>query len=170
VKTLFLIAALVLATAPSQVHAQGALGALPIDNIKCEGMEGAVVHIHQHIGLYDRGREIKVPAGIGIPSGANCLYWVHTHSADGLIHNESPIRRVFTLGNFFDIWGGELNWYVAGPVRAVRGHKLIIQVNGHGYKGKNPRDIRLTNHEEIVIQSGPPYARTIKKISWGTVG
>ncbi|MBC5815763.1 MAG: hypothetical protein GIW97_04395, partial [Candidatus Eremiobacteraeota bacterium] len=49
-------------------------------------------------------------------------------------------------------------------------HKLKIQLNGHGYKGKNPRDIQLKNHEEIVIQSGPPYARTIKKISWGSVG
>lgn len=169
-KRLFLIAALILACVPAaQVHAQG-LGGLPIDNIKCEGMEGAVVHIHQHISLYDRGREIQVPANIGIPAGANCLYWVHTHSSDGLIHNESPNHRVFTLGNFFDIWGQELNWYVAGPVRSVKGHKLIIQVNGHGYKGKNPRDIQLKNHEEIVIQSGPPYARTIKKISWGSVG
>ena len=170
-KRLFLIAALILAGVPAQVHAQAnMLGALPIDNIKCEGMEGAVVHIHQHIALYDKGREVQVPANIGIHGGANCLYWVHTHTNDGLIHNESPNRRVFTLGNFFDIWGQELSWYVAGPVHAVRGHKLIIQVNGHGYKGKDPRNIPLRNHEEIVIQSGPPYARVIKKISWGSVG
>jgi hypothetical protein len=171
VKRLLLIAALILASVPAQVAAQGGpLGALPIDNIKCEGMEGAVVHIHQHIQLFDRGRNIEVPAQIGIPPGANCLYWVHTHTNDGLIHNESPNRRVFTLGNFFDVWGQELSWYVAGPVHAVAGHKLVIQVNGHGYKGKDPRNIPLTNHEEIVIQSGPPWARTVKKIKWGTVG
>ena len=160
-----------LASVPAQVHAQSnMMGGLPIDNIKCEGMEGAVVHIHQHLALYDRGHEVEIPANIGIPAGANCLYWVHTHTNDGLIHNESPNHRVFTLGNFFDIWGQELSWYVAGPVRAVPGHKLVIQVNGHGYKGKDPRNIQLTNHEEIVIQSGPPYARTIKKIKWGSVG
>ncbi|GAC1390819.1 MAG: hypothetical protein NVSMB31_07970 [Vulcanimicrobiaceae bacterium] len=146
------------------------MAALPIDGIKCEGMEGALVHIHQHLQLFDRGHEVIVPANIGIPTGQNCLYWLHTHSNDGLMHEESPVRKIFTLGQFFDIWGQELNWYTAGPIRAVAGKKLIFQVNGRGFKGKDPRVIPLHNHDEIVIQSGPPYARVIKKIKWGTLG
>lgn len=146
------------------------MGALPIDGIKCEGMEGAVVHIHQHLQIFDRGRAVKIPAQIGIPEGKGCLYWLHTHTDDGLIHEESPVRRTFTLGQFFDIWGQELSWYAAGPVRAVKGRKLVIQVNGHGYKGKDPRAIQLHNHDEIVIQAGPPWARTINKIHWGNLG
>lgn len=153
----------------SAVQAQG-LAALPIDGVKCEGMEGAVVHIHQHLQIFDRGRAVSIPSQIGIPAGRGCLYWLHTHSNDGLIHEESPVRRSFTLGQFFDIWGQELSWYAAGPVRAVGGKRLVIQVNGRGYKGKDPRGIVLRNHDEIVIQAGPPWAHTINKIKWGNLG
>lgn len=156
--------------APAPPAGAQAMGALPIDGIKCEGMEGAVVHIHQHLQIFDRGRAVKIPSQIGIPDGKGCLYWLHTHTDDGLIHEESPVRRTFTLGQFFDIWGMELSWYAAGPVRAVKGHKLVIQVNGRSYKGKDPRAIQLRNHDEIVIQAGPPWARTINKIKWGNLG
>lgn len=166
---LLFAAACILPSATAPARAQG-LGALPIDGIKCEGMEGAVVHIHQHLQLFDKGRALEVPANIGIPTGMNCLYWLHTHTNDGLVHEESPVRKIFTLGQFFDIWGQELSWWAAGPVRAAHGKKLIIQVNGKSFKGKDPRTIPLHNHDEIVIQSGPPYARVIKKIKWGNLG
>jgi hypothetical protein len=32
------------------------------------------------------------------------LYWLHTHTEDGVIHIEAPQLRSFTLGNFLDIW------------------------------------------------------------------
>ena len=170
-KNLLLAVAFLIVAVPSGAGAQSSpLSALPIDGVKCESMEGAVVHIHQHLQMYDRGRSVELPANIGIPGGQGCLYWLHTHNNDGIIHNEVPIKKTFTLGQFFDIWGQDLSWTQAGPVHAARRRKLVIQVNGHGYKGKDPRNILLTNHEEIVIQSGPPWARTIKKISWGTLG
>lgn len=170
-KRLFLAACLMLAALPTGAAAQSnGLMALPIDGIQCQGMEGAVVHIHQHLAMYDRGREVVLPANIGISRSQACLYWLHTHSADGIIHNEVPVRKSFTLGNFFDVWGQELSWTRAAGIHAQRGKRLVIQVNGHRYGGKNPRDIRLTNHLEIVIQSGPPWARTIKKINWNPLG
>ena len=33
-----------------------------------------------------------------------CYYWLHTHTNDGVIHVESPTQRLYTLGDFFDIW------------------------------------------------------------------
>ncbi len=140
------------------VHAQSMFGGAPIDGIRCESMEGAVLHIHQHLQLFDRGRAVQVPAGIGIPSAANCLYWLHTHTSDGIIHVESPTRRSYALGQFFDIWGQELSRTQADGVRAPRGRALRITVNGRLYRG-DPRSIPLRDHEEIVIQNGPPYAR-----------
>jgi len=139
----------------------------PIDGIRCEGMEGAVVHIHQYLALYEGHQRVVVPATIGIHN--DCLYWLHTHTADGLIHDEVPIHKFFTLGNFFDVWRQPLNWYQAGPLHARRGTKLKITVNGKSFKG-NPRNIELDNHTEIIIKSGPPFVTHPPHYKWGNMG
>jgi len=139
----------------------------PIDGIRCEGMEGAVVHIHQYLALYDGYQRVTVPALIGIHN--DCLYWLHTHTADGLIHDEVPIHKFFTLGNFFDVWRQPLNWYQAGPLHARRGTKLKITVDGKPFKG-NPRNIELDNHTEIIIKAGPPYITHPPHYRWGNMG
>ena len=89
--------------------AQSFFGGAPIDGIHCDVQEGAVEHIHAHLQLFDRGRALVVPEDIGIPNGGACLYWLHTHAEDGIIHIESPVRRTFTLGEFFDVWGVALS-------------------------------------------------------------
>jgi hypothetical protein len=143
----------------SFVVAQSLFGGLPIDGIGCNATEGAVEHIHARLQIFNRGRAVEIPQGIGIPQGAGCLYWVHTHSADGYIHIESPVRRDFTLGQFFDIWGPELSWTHAATAAAPHGAKLLIWVDGKSWYGSNPRNIVLRDHETIVIQSGPPLAK-----------
>jgi len=132
-------------------------------------MEGAIVHIHQYLALYARGTRITVPANIGIPRGAGCQYWLHTHTSDGLVHDEVPIWHFFTLGQFFDIWHRKLTWYQAGPLHAQRGHRLKITVDGKSFKG-NPRNIKLYNHTEIIIKSGPPYITHPPHYPWGNMG
>lgn len=139
----------------------------PIDGIRCEGMEGAVVHIHQYLALYDGYQRLTVPAGIGIHQ--NCLYWLHTHTADGLVHDEVPIHKFFKLGNFFDVWGQPLTWYRAGPLRAHPGTKLRITVDGKSFRG-NPRNIELDNHTEIIIKAGPPFITHPPHYPWGNMG
>jgi hypothetical protein len=131
-------------------------GNLPIDGIRCDSMEGAVEHIHAHLQIFNRGRGVEVPAQIGIMPIAGCLYWVHTHSSDGIVHIEAPTVRTFTLGEFFDVWGQSLSRSQAGDARAARGHSLRFTVNGHVWAG-DPRMIPLRDREEIVIQNGPPY-------------
>lgn len=141
------------------IVAQSFFGGLPIDGIHCDQMEGAVEHIHAQLQLYDRGHAVKIPQGIGIPDGAGCLYWVHTHSADGYIHIESPVKRPFTLGQFFDIWGPSLSWTQAASLSAPHGKHLSIWVDGQAWHGSDPRKIVLHDRETIVIQNGPPFAR-----------
>jgi hypothetical protein len=138
--------------------AQSFFGTLPIDGIRCDREEGAVEHVHVNLQLYNRGRTITVPAGIGIPQGSACLYWLHTHSGDGFIHIESPVQRTFDLGEFFDIWGPDLSWTKAAGVTAPHGGRLSIWVDGKAWHGSDPRAIPLRDHETIVIQSGPPFA------------
>jgi hypothetical protein len=139
--------------------AQSFFGTLPIDGIRCDRQEGAVEHIHASLQLYDRGRRVTVPAGIGISQAASCLYWLHTHDTDGFIHIESPVKRTFTLGEFFDIWGPDLSWTQAASISAPHGNRLSISVDGKPWHGSDPRAIVLHDHETIVIQRGPPFAK-----------
>jgi hypothetical protein len=138
-----------------------AFGSLPIDGIRCDQSEGAVEHIHAQLQLYDKGQVVKIPANIGISQTAGCLYWVHTHTDDGYIHIESPIRQPFTLGEFFDLWGSDLSWKRAGTMQAPPGKTLSVWVNGKKWTGKDPRSIALADHETIVIQNGPPFAKPV---------
>ncbi len=139
--------------------AQSFFGGSPIDGIRCDTMEGAVEHIHAHVLIANHGHPVQIPAYVGIPQGGNCLYWLHTHTDDGFVHIESPVKRPFTLGQFFDIWGMDLSRSKAAGVQAPRGRHLTITVNGVPYTG-NPNMIVLRDHESIVIQNGPPLVKS----------
>ena len=139
--------------------AQSLMGGLPVDGISCDRMEGAVEHIHSRLELYDRGKAIAIPEGVGIPPSSACLYWLHTHSDTGYIHIESPVKKPFTLGQFFDIWGEDLSWTKAGAMSAPHGGRLTIWINGTKWHGNDPRAIVLKDRELIVIQNGPPFAK-----------
>ncbi len=139
----------VLASRPSAGgNSQPGLGS-SIDGIQCEP-EMVQIHFHAHLTLIQDGAEVPVPAGVGISPAAHCLYWLHTHSADGIIHIESPYQRSFTLGQFFDIWGQPLNQSRAADLHGP----LQVFVDGKTYSG-DPRNITLGPHQLITIQAGP---------------
>ncbi len=113
------------------------------------GQEGEVVHIHQHLDLYVNARPVPLPAGIGIDQQQQFIAPVHTHDFSGIIHVESPTRRTFTLGTFFDIYGVRLT------ARCVGGNcgTLRLWVNGKARHG-DPRTLVLAKHQEIVLAVG----------------
>lgn len=139
--------------------AQSLFGGLPIDGIQCNATEGVTEHIHAHVQIFSRGKAVAIPADIGIPAGGRCLYWLHTHTAGGYVHIESPVRRSFTLGQFFDIWDKPLSWQRADGAVAPRGRTIYIWVDGRPWHGSNPRSIVLHDRESIIIQSAPPFAK-----------
>jgi hypothetical protein len=136
-----------------------------IDGIKCQRTEQVLFHIHAHLTIFVKGKARQVPFGIGIapplagentPAGAfvtqgNCFSWLHTHAADGIIHIESPVQRIYTLGEFFDIWHQPLGPNRVGP---ARGH-VTAMYNGRYYKG-NPRGIPLNKQAQIQLEVGKP--------------
>jgi hypothetical protein len=136
-----------------------------IDGITCQASEQVLFHIHAHLTIFVHGAPYRVPAGIGIArpyeveqtasgafiAGATCFMWLHTHSADGIIHTESPIRRSYTLGNFFDIWGQPLSRHSVGP---ASGHVTALY-NGQLFTG-DPRQIPLLAHAQIQLEVGKP--------------
>ncbi len=154
IRTLGALIGIVLLSAVPMARAEAPTGA-PVDGIRCDSMEGAVFHIHQHLALFDHGKRVGVPADIGIPAAGNCLYWLHTHTDDGIIHVESPKFRTFTLGQFFDVWGQPLTPTNVASAKVKKG-QVRAYVNGMLYKD-NPRAIELVEHADIVLEAGPPY-------------
>ncbi len=136
----------------------------PVDGIRCDQAEGAVFHIHQHLAISIHGKAIAIPSDIGRPIVTPCLYWLHTHTADGLIHVEAPQFRTFTLGNLFDVWGEPLSATAVASARLKRG-ELHVFVDGKQYLG-DPRKIELSQHTDIALEAGAPYAKPTPFTDW----
>ena len=136
-----------------------------IAGISCDRMEGQRLHIHQHLVILDHAKEVPIPANVGQRPASGCLYWLHTHTPDGIIHIEAPLDRAFTLGNFFEIWGQPLSKTRAASAHAAKGRTLRVWVNGNTYTG-NPAAIKLDAHTEIVIEAGPPFPKPPRFVSW----
>jgi len=120
-------------------------------------MEGEVIHIHQHLDIYIRGQAVDVPALIGIVTSPNVLFApLHTHPNEpGIIHVESPTQREFSLGEFFDTWGVLFTPTCIGSYCNAGQERLQVFANGKVVTG-NPRQLKLTPHEEIVVTFGTP--------------
>jgi hypothetical protein len=148
-----------------------------VDGIQCKPSEQLVYHIHAHLAVFDNGRLYALPGGIGIPGsqdeqsqygpvavGGQCYFWLHTHTADGVIHVESPERAIFTLGDFFDVWRQPLT---AERIASLRG-KVSAFVNGKPWH-KSVRAIPLLPHADIQLEIGEPIP-PIVTVNWKKTG
>lgn len=139
-----------------------------VNGIQCQATEQALFHIHSHLAVFVDGRQRLVPEGIGIPPprteqrtpagpfmvGGSCLYWLHSHTRDGIIHVESPLQRNYTLGDYFAIWGQPLGPRQVGPARGP----VTAYLNGRRVLG-NPASIPLKGHAVIQLDVGSPAVR-----------
>jgi hypothetical protein len=139
-------------------------GTATVNGITCGPTEQLVYHIHARLSVFKSGQSYVLPAGVGIPgskavdtnqgpiaSGGSCIYWLHTHTTDGVIHIESPSKAIYTLGDFFDIWRQPLSGTRVGTLHGP----ITAFVNGKPWK-KSPRDIKLLPHENIQLEIGQP--------------
>jgi hypothetical protein len=124
--------------------------------------EGTVVHIHQHLDVFADGKQVTVPAGIGIDPGQQFISPLHTHDPSGVMHVESATPETFTLGQFFGVWGVPLDRSGIGGMQVGGGKELRAWVNGNPASG-DPAKIALASHQEIVLAYGTP-AQMPKKV------
>lgn len=119
-------------------------------------------HFHAHLSLFFEGEQLAIPAGVGITSpvindgfvvNGDCLYWLHTHDATGVIHIEPPNDDDYTLGQLFDVWGQPLS---ATNAAGYEG-ELSVFVDGERYDG-DPRGIVFSSRKHISLQVGRPLA------------
>ena len=164
-------------SAPVLAAPSAATAGQTIDGIGCSTSEQTLFHIHTHLTIFVDGKQQQVPAGIGIPGAVTtptqagpfvgsgeCFYWLHTHAGDGIIHIESPVKRAYALGDFFDEWRQPLGPDQAGPARG----KVTVIVNGRVFAG-NPRNAPLGSHENLQLDVGTPLIAP-ETIDWSVTG
>jgi hypothetical protein len=137
----------------------------PVDGIRCDQMEGQVLHIHQHLAIFDHGKPVVVPEDVGRPIAGNCFYWLHTHTPDGIIHVESPTMHSYTLGQFFAVWGQPLSRVNVAGAKLRPGEHTTVWVDGNLYPG-DPQKIELTSHLDVTIDVGPPAKKPAPFTAW----
>lgn len=125
--------------------------AAAISGVECNRGEQLNHHIHSHLDVFVDGQKEQIPANVGILNSPPCLYWLHTHSSNGVIHVEAPQERNFTIGQVLDIW--EQTRDSAGFFDSVSGMNATAYVDGNPVEG-NYRDVELTSLSEIALVYG----------------
>jgi hypothetical protein len=123
-----------------------------ISGIECDVNEFTTYHAHAHLNIRIDGQLYLPPANVGILP--TCLYWLHTHQGQGVIHIEAPARTTFTLGQFFDVWGQSLSSTQVLDATVGQGRSLFMFIDGRSYDD-DPRAIELGNLVSIELQVGP---------------
>lgn len=154
---------------PDLASANTTASGAPVDGITCRRtmQQGVAYHIHVHVAIFVNGQQKRIPAGAGIAAPrlqehmsqglfddngvSGCLYWLHVHANDGVIHVESPYKHTFTLGQFFDIWRQPLNSGQVGPARGT----VVVYQNGKRIDG-NPQAVPLLPHSVVQLDVGKP--------------
>lgn len=150
----------------------GLTGAV-VDGVQCNAGEQLFYHHHIHLSIFINGVPKSVPLGIGmVPpalventskgqfatgSGSTsnpCLYWLHVHATDGIVHIESPSARTFLLGQVFGIWNQALSPTQIGSNTGT----VTAYVNGQLWTG-DPTQIPLDEHTDIALSLGTPVAQ-----------
>jgi hypothetical protein len=143
-------------------------GALSVDGIQCNTSEQLLFHIHAHLDVFVNGQLMYIPPQIGIIPD-KCIYWLHTHDETGIIHIESPVKRDFTLGQFFDLWKRKINNPEAfnnifNETGSNNNNIPQIYISGNKLPtGTNYRDVKLHAHDEIALIYGTPPANIPSK-------
>jgi len=70
--------------------------------IRGEGV-GLLYHWHTDLSISSGAASVSIPAGIGISTF--CLEPLHTHDATGRIHVETDVAQLYSIGDFFRVWG-----------------------------------------------------------------
>jgi hypothetical protein len=166
-----------LETGAPLASASSTLQGTTVNGVQCAPVEQLAYHIHAHLQVYVDGSPRALPGAIGLVGpiaqqtaqgpfygATGCYYWLHTHTNDGIIHIESPTRRIYTLGDFFDEWHQPLS---ATAVAGANG-KVVAYVDGKRWPG-NPRSIPLNAHAVIQLDVGSPAVK-FQPFSWSGVG
>ncbi len=109
-------------------------------NIPClsNGHQNLAMHIHQIVTITVDGKSEVIPANVGIDT--TCMAEVHTHDTSGEIHLESSSQKTYTLGDFFTVWGENID---------RPGYTLAVTVDGKPVD--DPASLILHDEQRISL-------------------
>lgn len=85
-------------------------------------------HIHPTLTITLFGQRQEIQANIGVTT--LCMNAIHTHDASGVLHVESPVKKDFTLGDFFAVWKRPFTKEHILDTVLSSGQQVIVTVNG----------------------------------------
>jgi hypothetical protein len=154
-------------SAPWNPEFQDLSARLKVLGLPIQSKEALVYHIHQELQIFINGKAQPVPVCIGIyaPGTSSCpdeqgtaqgnpfLTIIHTHDGSGIIHVESAVKKTYTLGDVFDVWGLYFTKSCIGTYCTKGDQTLRVFLNGKPYAG-DPASLPLVQHELIVVTFG----------------
>jgi len=114
------------------------------------------VHFHPLIKVFVNGRQMALPANIGIDPNVDGMQMagLHTHDTSGTIHVEGVAQA--TLGQFFAIWGVPFSASQLGPYHSRAPAGVRVWVDGKPSSAYGA--LRLTDRQRVVVSFGPGTA------------
>ena len=106
-------------------------------------------HIHPVLKIIADGKDIPVPANIGIEL-AGCEHVLHTHDTSGTIHIEPNYYQEFTLGDFASVWNQPISKDQVLDYKANADHEIVMTVDGA--PSDKFGDLVLKDKQQIVIE------------------
>lgn len=104
-------------------------------------------HIHPFLTIMIDGEKRAIPAEVGIVDG--CMNALHTHDDTGKIHVEAPVKRDFTLGDFFAVWRQPFDGTHILDREADGKHEIRLLVNGE--LSQEYENLVLKDGDQIMI-------------------
>jgi hypothetical protein len=176
--------------------ASGGNGSL-VDGISCDPTMSNNYHIHVFVGFFINGVQYAMPIALGMVnpaapvngyvSSATCFYHIHTHQSSGVVHIEDPdpsgaprTASLYTLKDFFDVWGitvdrshvgpfsGPLLVVTSGQVYTGSQNNGVVPSSTYHFYGGDPNAIPLYSHEVIWLLVGPNYPPSLDGVSFYT--
>ena len=148
---------------PNGATATGGLGQ-PIASMTC-GPVPTGFHGHSHLSILVNGTAMAIPANIGVIAASTgqvaCDYPLHTHDLSGRLHMHALTRAVFTLGQFFTVWGQTLSRTNIAGITSLPVVVYITDNNNASTSAIYDGDlaaIQLIPHRHVTIQIGSAIA------------
>lgn len=118
--------------------------------------DGSYIHLHPYLQIWVEGRNVTIPADVGIIQNGGCLQPVHTHDASGILHIEltqAEASGSWSLADFFTIWKFSCS-VQPSQCPVVNGNSRPVVFNGTDILGFKTD----ATHQVTLLVDGAPSA------------
>jgi len=135
------------------------VGEFSVDSTCINHSPRLAMHIHPELRIRINGEAQEIPAGVGVSIA--CMKTIHTHDADNVLHLEAPMRRDFTLGEFFRVWDKPFSATQILDAVVDDQHEIILTANGQtsdAYENLvlHDKDLVVIEYREKALSLTPP--------------